>query len=175
MATYTHREVTHRIFEFIVPAPYAIGADKGEISKAWSGAEQKYRELHALPDDAQIADDQITFWPGDDEVIIRFEAPSEENDSFDPKQDFIHKLKAHLRMQQKQMEDPTGTPVSIEAYTDLLIRWVDRVGLLGLPDVPPVPPGAENIHETQAIDLTQAISVGDLPEGVRSSSGTAYR
>lgn len=72
MATYTTREVVTRRREWIVPADQPWGAAAAEIAKAWTVAQQSYREAHGLPKDVSLADNALTFHPGDDEIVIAY-------------------------------------------------------------------------------------------------------
>ncbi|MFJ5532414.1 hypothetical protein [Streptomyces sp. NPDC093261] len=72
MATFSTRTVYTQTKEYIVPAGQPWGADQGEITKAALAAKADYRRLRGLPPDAVLADDVLRYFPGDDEIIIRF-------------------------------------------------------------------------------------------------------
>ncbi|MFF7561933.1 hypothetical protein ACFZB4_18420 [Streptomyces pseudovenezuelae] len=77
MATFTRRTITTVRQEFVVPAEQAYGAPSAEIGKAWALAEREYRQHHGLRDEEALADNAITFRPGDDEIVISYETRAE--------------------------------------------------------------------------------------------------
>lgn len=79
MATYTRREWSTRHVEYAVPAEQPWGACWVEVDKAIVAATVEYRQRHFIPDDALPADDWLRVYPGDDEILIRFEVEEPAN------------------------------------------------------------------------------------------------
>lgn len=77
MATFTRRTITTVRQEFVIPAQPPYGAASAEVGKAWAVAEREYRQHHGLREEERLADDAITFRPGDDEIVLSFETRSE--------------------------------------------------------------------------------------------------
>ena len=73
MADYTRREFTVRTVEYAVPCRLPWGAAWAEVQMAIDAALVDYREKHDLREDARPADDWLRIFPGDDEILIRFE------------------------------------------------------------------------------------------------------
>lgn len=73
MATYSRREVVSRHIEYTVPTDGLWGACWVEVDKAIVVAAREYKERHGLPEGAAPSDDALRFFPGDDEIVIRFE------------------------------------------------------------------------------------------------------
>lgn len=73
MATYSRRERVTRYVEWTVPADLAWGACWNQVSNALDAALDEYRRHHGLDEHATPADNEIRFFPGDEEIVIRFE------------------------------------------------------------------------------------------------------
>jgi hypothetical protein len=79
MATYSRREYTTRHIEYTVPSDGLWGACWVEVDKAMVSAAREYRQVHRLPEGAALSDDALRFFPGDDEIVIRFEVKERTN------------------------------------------------------------------------------------------------
>lgn len=77
MASWERRERVTRIIEYSVPCNGLWGADWAEVDKACAAITRDYRQAHGLPDTASVSGGVIRFFPGDDQILIRFEAPSQ--------------------------------------------------------------------------------------------------
>ncbi|MGW0795966.1 hypothetical protein [Streptomyces sp. NPDC002692] len=69
----TERTVTITRREFIVDATPGFGATHTDVGTAWRNAERSFRETHNLPADHALADTALTFWPGDEDIVISYE------------------------------------------------------------------------------------------------------
>lgn len=70
MATWSHRTVTSRREEWLVPTDGPWGAAVGDIQAAIDAAWALYRETHGLPADAPRTDDYARIHATDDEAVI---------------------------------------------------------------------------------------------------------
>ncbi|MFE5140374.1 hypothetical protein ACFRDV_22300 [Streptomyces fagopyri] len=50
-----------------------FGATHVDVAKAWRNAERSFRETHNLPEDHPLTDNALTFWPGDEAIVISYE------------------------------------------------------------------------------------------------------
>jgi hypothetical protein len=73
VATWSRSEHNTRHVEYRVPAEQPWGACWAQVSQAITAAMANYRELHSLPFNAPPADDWVRVFPGDGEIVIRFE------------------------------------------------------------------------------------------------------
>jgi hypothetical protein len=72
MATFTAETVTRTIRRWVVPAAEPWGAASAEIGKAWTAAQQAYREHHGIPVGEALPDDALRFHVRDEEIVIEF-------------------------------------------------------------------------------------------------------
>jgi hypothetical protein len=80
MATYSRREYTTRHIEYTVPCDGLWGACWAEVDKAMQVAAREFRQVHGLSQEAALSDDALRFFPGDDEIVIRFEVKGSGDD-----------------------------------------------------------------------------------------------
>lgn len=73
MATFSRYEYTTRHIEYQVPAAQSWGAAWAEVFKAIGAALAEYRRVHGIDEAVAAADDWVWVFPGDDEIVIRFE------------------------------------------------------------------------------------------------------
>lgn len=73
MATWSRRERTIRYVEWVVPADLAWGACWNQVSNALDKALDEYRRHNHLTARDLVPDDAIRVFPGDEEIVIRFE------------------------------------------------------------------------------------------------------
>lgn len=73
MADWVRTEHPSRRIEYRVPCHGLWGAASTEVQKALTAAASEYRQAYQLSRDAPLSDDALRVFPGDDEVIIRFE------------------------------------------------------------------------------------------------------
>lgn len=76
MATYERAEMHTMRVEFHVPAPPPWGAAWAEVAKAVAACEAELRAAGELKPGEPAWDDQITVAPGEDSVIVSYEARS---------------------------------------------------------------------------------------------------
>ncbi|MFJ8006143.1 hypothetical protein [Streptomyces fagopyri] len=69
----TERTITITRREFVVDASPGFGATHVDVGKAWRSAERSFRETHNLPADHALTDNALTFWPGDENIVISYE------------------------------------------------------------------------------------------------------
>jgi len=74
VATYSRRERVARTVEFVIPAPKPFGACWTEIDKAIDAATEEWRADRGLAEHDVPPDNEICVMPGDEEVIVFYEA-----------------------------------------------------------------------------------------------------
>lgn len=72
MATWHHRTVASRRYEWVVPACEPWGAMLGDIRSALVGAELSWRSDHDYPENLQLPDDALKIKVGDEEIVIYY-------------------------------------------------------------------------------------------------------
>lgn len=78
MPAFSSRIITSARREWIIPAAEPWGAAAAEVGKAWSAADQAYREAHGLSADVPLADDALRFRVTDGEIVISFTTEEEQ-------------------------------------------------------------------------------------------------
>lgn len=79
MADFTSETVTRTVRRWIVPAAEPWGAAAAEIGKAWTVAENAYREHFGIPEDQPLHDDALRFHVADDQIVIEFTTEAHAN------------------------------------------------------------------------------------------------
>lgn len=77
MATWTRREVVTRRVEYIVPAEGPYGACWAEVCKAFSAIRSDLETAGVLPELASMPDDMVRVLPGEDEILIVADLPTQ--------------------------------------------------------------------------------------------------
>lgn len=72
MPSYTHREITSRRIEYIVPAAQPWGACLGDMYAAINAARVAFIDEHNLDPMQPLSDDALWFHPRDDDIVISF-------------------------------------------------------------------------------------------------------
>lgn len=78
MAAYSQRLIETRRKEFVVPAPWPVGACWAEVSKAFAAARQELVQMGLVEEMAEVSDDQIRVINGDDEIVVFYTVEKDE-------------------------------------------------------------------------------------------------
>lgn len=81
MSTYSRRERVTKRVEFTVPADPPWGAPWAEVMKAVRAAHTELSDQGMVSEGQDAPDDLIQIRPGDDEVIVSYEAGSSRNEN----------------------------------------------------------------------------------------------